>query len=282
MSVIYPFAGWVAVMALAAAAVHGIRHGRRTHDYAGYAIACLYSGAAVILLPFLGAVHTAVAVVIAVLLGVTTAGIAASVSGLRGAPATLAGYAGTAVTFLAADARALPHRIRARLADDEPAPPVIPPPTAHVPPAAPFTPAPGSAPGAVRRPAIRAKRAAAVAASATPGVPAEWGGVVALTTDFRAESNVEFAGWLTGQVMGTFAWAEAMVEQHEASRDELGVDPAAIAALGDVAAAIVACGETAAGAVHRFCAYFELPDAFVDNGGKLANAGDWHQGSPSL
>jgi hypothetical protein len=281
MPVIYPFLGWVAVAALLAAAVHGIRHGRRTHDNAGYAIACLYSAAAVILLAFLGAVRPAGAVILAVILAAITAAIAVNVSGARKAPAAAAGFAGTAISFIAADARALPHRISARAADgdDETPATASPVPAAAAP--APFTPA-AAAPGAVRRPAIRAKRAAAAGASTGTAVPGEWGGVVALTTDFRAESNVEFAGWLTGQVMGAFAWAEAMVEQHEASRDELGVDPAAIAALEDVAAAIIACGETAAGAVHRFCAHFELPDAFVDNGGKLANAGDWHQGSPNL
>jgi hypothetical protein len=281
MSVILPFLGWVAVMALAAAAVHGIRHGHRTHDHTGYAIACLYAGTAVILLACLGAIGTGGAVTLAVILATVTAGIAVNVSG-RNALSTLAGFAGAAVTFLAADARALPHRIRARFPAEEEAPPVIPVREEHVPVSAPFAPPPASAPGPARRPAIRAKRAAAAGASAAGAVPAEWGGVVALTTGFRAESNVEWADFMTGQVIGCFAWAEAFVEQHEASRDELGVDPAAIAALGDVAAAIVACGETAAGAVHRFCAYFELPDAFVDNGGKLANAGDWHQGSPNL
>jgi hypothetical protein len=280
MSVIYPL-GWVAVAALLAAAIHGVRYGHHIRDHAGYAIACLYACAAVLLLAFLGVVQVSGAIVLAVILAAITTGIAVSVSG-REAPGTMARFLGTAARFFIADARALPHRIGARFADGEEEDPL---PAAAAPPVpgpAPFVPAPAPAPGAVRRPAIRAKRAAAAGASAVPAVPAEWGGVVALTTDFRAESNVEWAGWLTGQVMGTFAWAEAFVEQHEASRDELGVDPAAIAALADVAAAIIVCGETAAAAVHRFCAYFELPDAFVDNGGKLANAGDWHQGSPNL
>jgi hypothetical protein len=164
------------------------------------------------------------------------------------------------------------------------------------PPAAPFHPSPNGASdmspkntkgngtrpptnGRVQQPAIRARRTAA--AAGTIAVPAEWGQLVASTVDFRAESNVELVEWMVAQVLGIAGWAEAIVEQHEANREEIGVDPVAISVLHDVADAGVACAETMAAAVRQFTDHYELPDAFVDNGGILAHDGSWHQGSPA-
>lgn len=131
--------------------------------------------------------------------------------------------------------------------------------------------------GTVQQPAIRARRIAAAAGMVA--VPAEWSAVVAGTSDFEADSNIELAQWMTAQVLGLAAWAESVVEQHETNRGK-GVDAAAISMLQDVAEAGVTCAQTMAGAVGAFCAYFELPDAFVDSGGQLAHDGRWHQGSP--
>jgi hypothetical protein len=243
----------------------------------------VYALTAVVILACLGAVGAGAATVLGLLLAVIMAGLAVTMSGSRGVLRTAAGFAGAAVRFLAVDARAFPHRVMDLLAGTPGGEPLADVPAAvpAAPAPGPFTPARVPARGAVRRPAIRAQRAVASAGQGT-AAPAGWGAIAAATSDFRSESNIEFAGWLTGEALGVFAWAEAMVEQHEASRDEIGVDAAAIAALDDVATAIVGCAETIAGAVSRFCAHFELPDAFVDAGGKLAHDGNWHQGSPNL
>jgi hypothetical protein len=231
-------------------------------------------------LGLLGVLKLSGDIVLAVLLAAVAAVLAAKRGG-RDAHRVLAGETGAGFGRLAASAR----RLFARSGEDDgiPVTATLPPAPPPGPGPAPFAPAAVPPRGAVQRPAIRARRGAAAAAGpAAMAVPAEWGAVVAATADFRSESNVEFAAWLTGQVLGAFAWAESMVEQHEAARDEQGVDPAAIAALDDVAAAIIGCAETTAGAVSRFCQHFELPDAFVDAGGKLAHDGNWHQGSPDL
>lgn len=229
-------------------------------------------------LGLLGVMKLSGDIVLAVLLAAVAAVLAAKRGG-KNAHLVLAGETGAGFGRLAASARGL---FRGGDEDDDGSAQAATLPPAQAP-AAPFAPPPVPSRGAVQRPAIRARRGATAAAGpAAAAVPGEWGSVVTLTADFRAESNIDFAGWLTGQALGTFAWAEAMVEQHEATRDELGVDPAAIAALDDVAAAIIGCAEAQAAAVSRFCAHFELPDAFVDAGGKLAHDGNWHQGSPDL
>jgi hypothetical protein len=280
MSAIFPVLGWIAVLALAAAAIHGIRDGIRQKDYYGWAIAGLYVCAAVIILAVLGVIHPlAAGIYAAAAFGVTT-GISAKISGW-GALGTLIGFAGSAIVFLVTDARALPHRIGGLLDDDGEAPPeVVPVPVPAPAPPAPFAPPPG----ARRRPEIRARAMAAAAAGPRirPAAPGEWGQVISGTADFRAGNNVEFVMWLVTQVYGIYAWGTAVEDQHEASITEIGIDAKAVAIFDEWAESIVACAETGVKAANWFCQHFELPDAFVDEGGTLAYRGDWHQGSPDL
>jgi hypothetical protein len=294
--------GWLAVLGLLAACLSSAWRGVRGKEFGSLAGAGLYACAALILLAIAGVLRPAAAGVLAFLALALACGaalaeeradaVAASPDGTPdgiswqvAARAAGAG-AGAGFGYLARDTRRLAGWLRSRRQE----PPagefssfesssVQPSPNgASMPPR--NTQGNGARPpsgGTVKQPAIRARRIAA--AAGTVPVPAGWAAVVAGTADFEAGSNVELAAWMAEQVLGLAAWAEAVVEQHEANREK-GVDPAAISMFHDVADAGVSAAQAMAAAVSQFCNYFELPDAFVDAGGQLAHDGSWHQGSP--
>jgi hypothetical protein len=301
--------GWIAAIGLLAACLSSARHGLHDKKYGPWTGAGLYACAAVVLLAAVGALSPAAAAVLAFLTLITAAGLAVTealnpadgqevAAGWRLAAARGAyGHAGAGFGYLARDTRGLAGWLKGRRQERAGKLPDPGPAASAAWPASPvttFKPDPNGAStmpprnasgngtrppanGTVQQPAIRARRLAAQAGSVP--VPAGWAAVVAGTADFEAGSNVELAQWMTEQVLGLAAWAEAIVEQHEANRAK-GVDAAAISMLHDVADAGVASAGAMAGAVSQFCNYFELPDAFVDEGKTLAHSGDWHQGSP--
>ena len=61
-------------------------------------------------------------------------------------------------------------------------------------------------------PGRRARRAAARSGGS---IPAEWGPVIAQTADFEPEDDGELLEWMTRQVTGLSAWAEALVDFYE-------------------------------------------------------------------
>jgi hypothetical protein len=304
--------GWLAALGLLAACLSSAWHGFRDKKYGPWIGAGLYACAAVVLLAIDGVLKPLAAGVLAFLAlalagGVALAedranAVAASPDGTpygiswQAVAGSARGGAGASFGYLARDTRGLAGWLHSRwqelrTGEDsglEPAPLIQPSPNgaSSMPPG--NTGGNGTRPrgssqslppanGTVQQPAIRARRIAA--AAGTVPVPAGWAAVVAGTADFEADSNVELAQWMTGQVLGLAAWAESVVEQHETNR-AMGVDGAAISMLQDVAEAGVTCAQTMAGAVSQFCNYFELPDSFVDTGGQLAHDGRWHQGSP--
>jgi hypothetical protein len=288
--------GWLAALGLLAAAASSGWHGARDKARGPWIGAGLYACAAVILLAAAGALAAPAAAALA-FAALALAGLVAAAEGPNAAPdsrwrgaAWSARYSvGSGARYLGADTRGLAGWLHRRWQEyragdgpdlaSEPAPPIQP--TSNGAGIMPKnTTGNGTRPpagGTVKQPGIRARRLAASAG--TVPVPAGWAAVVAGTADFEADSNVDLAQWMTEQVLGLAAWAEAVVEQHETNRG-MGVDPAAISMLHDVAEAGVGAAQAMAGAVSQFCNYFELPDAFVDAGGQLAHSGDWHQGSP--
>lgn len=101
---------WLTVIAVAATAVHAVRHGIRYRDYRGWAVGALFACAVVILLAVLGVLRPLPAGFLAAMTAGTTAAISVKVSGRKG-PATFAGFAASALGFLGADAVTLWRRL---------------------------------------------------------------------------------------------------------------------------------------------------------------------------
>ena len=126
---------------------------------------------------------------------------------------------------------------------------------------------------------IAPERRARRAAARTGGtVPAEWGPVIAQTADFEPEDDGELLEWMTRQVTGLSAWAEALVDFYEHATQVIGIDPKASAMLHDVADAAAQAAETMGAAKAKFTEHYELPREFAGNGGLMTHDGRWITG----
>ena len=105
-------------------------------------------------------------------------------------------------------------------------------------------------------PERRARRAAARSGGS---IPSEWGPVIAQTADFEPEDDGELLEWMTRQVTGLSAWAEALVDFYEHCTGVVGIDPKASAMLHDVADAAAGAAETMGAAKAKFTEHYELP-----------------------
>jgi hypothetical protein len=124
-------------------------------------------------------------------------------------------------------------------------------------------------------PERRARRAAARTGGS---VPAEWGPVIAQAADFEPEDDGELLEWMTRQVTGLSAWAEALVDFYEHATQVIGIDPKASTMLHDVADAAAQAAETMGAAKARFTEHYELPREFAGNGGLMMHDGRWITG----
>jgi hypothetical protein len=122
------------------------------------------------------------------------------------------------------------------------------------------------------------RRARRTAAHAGGTVPSEWGPVVAQAADFEPESDGHLLEWMTDQVTGMAAYAEALIEAYETGVGAVGIDPKGLAALHDVADAAAHAAETMSGARTKFADHYELPREFAANGGLMTHDGRWVTG----
>ena len=122
------------------------------------------------------------------------------------------------------------------------------------------------------------RRARRTAARAGGSVPSEWGPVIAQTADFEPEDDGELLEWMTRQLTGLSAWAEALVDFYEHCTAVIGIDPKASAMLHDVADAAAQAAETMGAAKAKFAEHYELPREFAANGGLMAHDGRWVTG----
>jgi hypothetical protein len=126
---------------------------------------------------------------------------------------------------------------------------------------------------------INPDRRAHRAASLSGGkVPSEWGAVVATAADFEPEDDAHLLNWLSDQVQGIGAYAEALIEAYETAINSVGLDPKGLATLHDVADAAAHCAEIMNAAKHKFTEYYELPREFAANGGLAPHDGRWVTG----
>jgi hypothetical protein len=122
------------------------------------------------------------------------------------------------------------------------------------------------------------RRARRTAARTGGTVPAEWGPVVAQAADFEPENDAHLLEWMTGQVTGMAAYAEALIETYETCVGAVGLDPKGLAAVHDVADAAAHAAETMSGAKTQFTDHYELPREFAGNGGLMPHDGRWVTG----
>ena len=122
------------------------------------------------------------------------------------------------------------------------------------------------------------RRARRTAARTGGSVPSEWGPVIAQTADFEPEDDGELLEWMTRQVTGLSAWAEALVDFYEHCTAVIGIDPKASAMLHDVADAAAQAAETMGAAKAKFTEHYELPREFAANGGLMTHDGRWVTG----
>jgi hypothetical protein len=122
------------------------------------------------------------------------------------------------------------------------------------------------------------RRARRTAAHAGGNVPTEWGPVVAQAADFEPENDAHLLEWMTGQVTGMAAYAEALIEAYETCVGTVGLDPKGLAAVHDVADAAAHAAETMSGAKTQFTDHYELPREFAGNGGLMPHDGRWVTG----
>jgi len=114
--------------------------------------------------------------------------------------------------------------------------------------------------------------------TATRAVPAYWHQVACATADFHPDSDAELLDWMSAEVAGMLGYGEALAELHEHCVTAVRADPAAMAALHDVADAAADCAEAMARAMDKFRQVYEAPREFVADGGVLPKDGDWLQG----
>jgi hypothetical protein len=109
-------------------------------------------------------------------------------------------------------------------------------------------------------------------------LPSEWAGVATRAADFIPGDDAELLEWMGQEVTGISSWAEALIETYATLAEGIGVDPAALTLLHDVADAAAQCAETMGGAAKKFADHYERPREFAADGGKFPHYGPWITG----
>ena len=83
---------------------------------------------------------------------------------------------------------------------------------------------------------------------------------------------------MASQVAGMLGYGEAIADVHEHCVSSVRLDPAAMAALHDVADAVADAAEAMARAREKFVQVYQAPREFVGDGGVLPKDGDFLTG----
>ncbi|SRR5579875_482831 len=110
------------------------------------------------------------------------------------------------------------------------------------------------------------------------GLDPAWTALVAATSDFEPEDDAALLAWMAGQVAGMSAYAEALADVYETCVDTVGLDPAAMAAMHDVADAAADDAGAMADARAKFAAHYAEVREFAASGGLLPYDGRWITG----
>ena len=110
------------------------------------------------------------------------------------------------------------------------------------------------------------------------GNPAGWRTVVTATAEYEPETDGDLLTWMAAETNGMTSYAEALTDVYETCVEGLGVDPAGMQALHDVADAVAEAAGQMATARRRFADHYAEVREFTANGGLLAHNGRWHTG----
>ena len=108
--------------------------------------------------------------------------------------------------------------------------------------------------------------------------PPGWKTLAGEVGDFEPADDGELLDWMSSQVAGMLAYGEAIADVHEHCVSAVRLDPAAMAALHDVADAVADAAEAMARAREQFRQVYEAPRTFVGDGGVLPKDGDFLTG----
>ena len=109
--------------------------------------------------------------------------------------------------------------------------------------------------------------------------PGAWAPLLSDTHDFEAADDGELLEWMAGQGTGMLRYGDAIADVHEHHVSAaVRLDPAAMAALRDVADAVADAAEARARAGEKFREVYEAPRGFVSEGGVLPKDGDFLTG----
>jgi hypothetical protein len=112
----------------------------------------------------------------------------------------------------------------------------------------------------------------------THSAPAGWKALAAGAADFEPADDADLLAWMGDQVAGMLGYGEALASVHETCVSGVRLDPAAMAALHDVADATADAAEAMARAIEKFKQVYEAPRGFVADGGVLPKSGDFITG----
>jgi hypothetical protein len=110
---------------------------------------------------------------------------------------------------------------------------------------------------------------------------AGWKALAADVTDFEPSDDGELLDWMASQVAGMLGYGEALADVHEHCVTAVRLDPAAMAALHDVADAVADAAEAMARAREKFREVYAAPREFTADGGVLPKDGDFLTGEDS-
>jgi len=221
--------GWIAALALLAAAVSSGRHGWRDKARGPWTGAGLYSCAAVIMLAIDGALKPLTAGVLAFLAAAAAAGLALA-GGREGAGKAVIGHAGAGIGYLGRDTRGIWRRVTARSGgEDAPAETeaVV---AEHV--------TARNIPNVMADPVLGPAPEPAELATAAP-VPAPYAALAAYIAQFLPEDDQALKMFMQSNAAGECAIADAWHQFGDVCLSSVGLDPAYVAGLleaGDSAA----------------------------------------------
>jgi hypothetical protein len=133
-------------------------------------------------------------------------------------------------------------------------------------------------PLSVAAPAPPQRRVARVPAVPRPEPGLAWLPLIDAVRAFDPEDDAHLLAWMAGEATGMARYAEGVAAARETAVTAVGVDPAAVGALGDYTDAATAAAGQMAAARQRFTAHYAEVRQFAASGGVLPFNGRWMTG----
>jgi hypothetical protein len=113
--------------------------------------------------------------------------------------------------------------------------------------------------------------------AAVPTSPS-WQRLAADVAQFEPEADSDLLQWATGEAAGAAAYSEAVAILFETCTETVGLHPAAVSVLRDVAEVMAVAAQRIAEVRAQYSGHYAQPNEYVSNGGQLAYRGRFHSG----